>query len=148
MRAQIVQRLEGTGKDRRESREAENAEGVSQQGDHHELHLSGFDFLAEKLGGPPDHHSNEKNRKDCERNQVDQADAVATEHIIEHHLRDWDQPADRRQRIVHCVDRASRSGRCHCDEQTRLSGSEAQFLSFEIAPELRSGIALIGTNSG
>jgi hypothetical protein len=50
---------------------------------HHELHLSGFDFLAKKLGGSPDHHSNEKNRKDCERNLVDQADADATEHIIE-----------------------------------------------------------------
>ncbi len=97
MRPQIAQRLDGAGKDRRQSREAKNAERVSQHREHHQLHLPAFDFLAEKLGGSPDHHPNDKNRQDCERDQIDQADAIAAEHIVKHHLCDWHQPADRRQ---------------------------------------------------
>ena len=62
-------------------------------------------FLPEELRRAADHHAGDEDRDDDEDQHVDEADADAAEDVVEPHADHRHQPAERRQRVVHRVDR-------------------------------------------
>ena len=60
-------------------------------------------------------------------------------------MRQWDEAAHRRERIVHGIDRASGGGSGGGHKQRRASNTKAQFFALHIAARLRAAEALVCT---
>ena len=81
-----------------------------------EFHLPAFDLFAQILGGASHHQSADKDGQDRIQDYVHQANAFAAEYTVEHHMQKWNQPAQRRQGIMHIVDGSGGKGCSHRGE--------------------------------
>ncbi len=101
-----------------------------------ELHLLGLDLLAQELGRAADHHAGHEHRDDHEDQHVDEADAHAAEDVVEPHADQRHQASERRERVVHRVDRPIRRHRRRDRPERREAGAEADLLAFHRAGRL------------
>ena len=93
---------------RRHGRKAENDERQDQHRQHGELHLANLDLLAEELRRAADHQPGDE---DCEDREDDHAvepgaDA-ARQYLAKLDQQQRHKTSQRRQRGVHCIDRAA-----------------------------------------
>ena len=133
MRTRVVQRRDAVRRHRGPSREAEDEQRKDEDVEHRELHLARLDLLAQVLGGAPDHQAGDEHRQEHHHQHSVEAGADAAEdHLAELDVDERNQAAQRREAVVHRVDRAAgRVGR-HRGEQRRGSDAEARFLAFEV----------------
>ena len=115
--------------------------GWIKQGQHGQLHLAGFDLLAEILGRPPDHQSGQKHAHDQVDEQVDHAHPLAAENAVEPHAGQGRDAGQRIQAVVHAVDRAAGDGGRDGRIGRAGRGAETQLFPFEVAQLLVDGQA-------
>ena len=102
------------------------------------LHLVGLDLLAEVLGRAADHQPGDEHGDDGEHQHAVQAAADAAEDdLAQLHQPHRHQPAERRERVVHRVDRAVRRGGGRGRPQRGVRDAEADLLAFHVAAGLR-----------
>ena len=134
VRAGVVHAVERGLQHHRRGREAEHRQRVDQHREHRQLHFARFDLLAEIFRRAADHQPGDEHGddRDHEKTIEPRADAAwpdaAGEQVEQRH-----QAAERRQRIVHRVDRAGagRRRRRRVHRAQRLP--EANLLALEIA---------------
>ena len=120
----------------------EHHERRQQDRDRGHLHLERLDLLAEILGRAADHEPGDEHRDDREHDHAVEPRADAAEdHLAELHEPHRHQPAERRERVVHRVDRAVRRGGRRRRPQRRVGDAEARFLAFHVAAGLESARA-------
>ena len=109
---------------------------MDQQGQHGQLHLAGFDLLAQVLRRAADHQAGEEDADDQVDQQVDQADAHAAADAVEPHAGQRREAGQRVEAVVHAVDRAV--GRVRGQRGPGGAGrrAEAQFFAFQVAQRL------------
>ena len=126
----------------------EHHEAGHQERDRGHLHFIGLDLLAEVLGRPADHEAREEYRDDREHEHAVQAAADAAEHdLAELHQPDRHEPAERRERTVHRVDRAIRGRGRRRGPERGVRDAEARFLSFHVAAGLICRGSLVDAES-
>ena len=75
--------------------------------EHDELHLGGLDLLAQVLRRSPDHEAGDEHREDHEdQHPVEPDTDAARAHLAELHVHERRPAAERREAVVHRVDRA------------------------------------------
>ena len=81
-----------------------------EHGDHGPLHLARLDLLAEILRRAADHQPGDEDREhDEDEHPVKPGADAAEDDFAEHHVDQRHETAERRERVVHRVDRAARS---------------------------------------
>jgi len=100
---------------------------------HRELHLAPFNFLTGVLRRPPDHQTRDKDRQHRHHEHPIKTRADAAEDdLAELDVYQRHEAAERRERIVHGVDRAAGGVRRDGGKERRLEGSEPDLLAFQI----------------
>ena len=101
---------------------------------HHELDVVGLDLLAEILGRAADHQPGDEDREDHEHHHAVEARADAAEDDFARlHVEERDEPAERRERIVHGVDGAARGVGGDRGEERGAEDAEADLLALHVA---------------
>ena len=101
------------------------------------LHLVGLDLLAQVLGRAADHQPGHEHGDDRERQHAVEPGAdAAVDHLAELHQPHRDQPAERRERVVHGVDRAVGGGGGRGRPQRGEADAEARLLALHVAAGL------------
>ena len=125
------------------ARAAEDGQREDQDGEHRQLHLLGGDLLAEILRRSPDHQSGDEHRQDDEDQHAVEAGADAAEdHLAQHHVDHRHHAAQRREAVVHGVDRAVRGVGGRRRPQRRQNRAEADLLALHVAAgrQVRGGL--------
>ena len=134
VRALVEQALEPVRIDRGERRAAEDHQRQDRDGEHRQLHLAALDLLADIFGRAPDHQPGDEDRDDREQQEAVEARAdAADDDLAELDVEHRHQPADRREAVVHRVDRAARGVGGDGREQGRGGGAEAHLLALHVA---------------
>ena len=106
---------------------------MDQQREHGQLHLAGFDLLAQVLGRASDHQPGDEHADDQVQQQVDHAHALAAEDAVEPHAGQRRQAGQRIEAVVGAVDGAAGDRRGHGGERRAGGGAETQLLAFQVA---------------
>ena len=114
--------------------EAQDGQRQDQDGEHRHLDLLGLDLLAEILRRAADHQPGDEHGDDDEQQHAVEAGADAAEDdLAELHVDDRDHAAERREAVVHGVDRAAGGGRGDDREERRVGDAEADLLALHVA---------------
>ena len=93
-----------------------------------------LDLLAEIFRRAADHQPGDEDRDDDEQQHAVEAGADAAEDdLAELHVEQRHHAAERREAVMHGVDRAARGSRGDGGEQRRVGDAEADFLAFHVA---------------
>ena len=87
---------------------SENDEWMDEQGQRNQDDLLLFDPLAEEFGRPADHEARNKHRDQAVDQPIEEADALAAEHALQHHLPEHGDAGERGiavMRRIHCARR-------------------------------------------
>ena len=117
--------------------ERQDGQREDQHGEHRHLHVEGLDLLAEVFRRPADHQAGDEDGQDDEdEDAVEPGADAAEDHLAEQDVGERDEPAERRERVVHRVHRAAaRVGR-HGREQRRVRDAEPHLLALHVAAGL------------
>ena len=117
----------------------EHDERRDQDDERGHLHLVGLDLLAEVLRRAADHQAGDEHGDDREdEHAVEPRADAAEDHLAELHQQHRHQAAERRERVVHRVDRAVRGGGRRRRPERRVGDAEADLLAFHVAARLRA----------
>ena len=109
-------------------------EREDQHREHRHLHVVGLDLLAQVLGRPADHQAGDEHGEDDEDQHPVQARADAAEdHLAQHDVDERHHAAERREGVVHGVDRAATGVGRHGGEERRVGDAEPDLLAFHVA---------------
>ena len=106
---------------------------MSENRDGDQLHFPRLDLPAQELRRPSDHESAQEHAQDRVHQHIDETDAFAAEHDVQHHFGQGPKSAERSKRIVHIVDRSRRRCGRYRGEQRGLWDAEANLLAFHAA---------------
>ena len=98
-----------------------------------ELHLTALDLFAQVFRSTSDHQAADKHRQNGVHDHVHQADALAAEYYVKHHVQQRDHAAQGRQGIVHVVDSTGGKGGRGCGKHSGLSDAEPHLLALHAA---------------
>ena len=134
VRAVVVQAGLAPVAHRRPGRETENDEGENDERQQRHFHVVGLDFFAEIFRRAPDHQPGDEHGEDDENQHAVKSRADAAEnHLAGLDVEQRHQPAERREGVVHGIDRAAGGVGRHRGEQRGIENAEADFLAFHVA---------------
>ena len=134
VRALIAEARQRRGQHRGDGGEAEDGDRQDQQGQHGQLDLARLDLLAQKLRRAADHQTGDEHRQHGEHQQpVETRADAARQDLAKLDQEQRNHAAERRQRIVHGVDRAAGQAGGHRRIKGGHGHAEADFLAFHIA---------------
>ena len=121
----------------------EDDEREDEHVEHGHLHVVGFDLLAQVFGRAADHEAGDEDRQDHEDQHAVEAGADAAEDdFAEHDVDERNHAAERREAVVHAVDRAATGVGGDGGEERGLGDAEADFLAFHVAAGRGGGARL------
>ena len=134
MGTRVVQSREAGLRDDAESRPDQDREGQDQHGEHRELHFVSLDLLAEVLGRAPDHEPGDEHGEDDEKKHPVEPRAHAPEDdLAELDVQERNEAAERREGVVHRVDRAAGGIRRDRREKGGVDGPEPDLFAFHVS---------------
>src|SRR6266508_3876105 len=143
VRARVVPRGERALHQHRRRGEGQQHRGHGQDVEHDQLHLGRLDLLAEVLRSSTDHEPGEEHRQDHEDQQAVEPHAdTARAHLAQHDVADRDHPAQRREAVVHGVDRPVRRTSGGRGPQPGRGRPEADLLALHPAARMGRGVGL------
>ena len=123
---------------------AQHQDGRDQDRDRRHLHFVTLDFFAQIFRRASDHQAGNEDGQDGEHQHAVQAGAnAAKDDFTELHQQHRHRAAQRRERIVHGVDRAARRRSGNGREQGRRRDAKAGLLAFHVAASLKRAGGLV-----
>ena len=99
-----------------------------------DLDVVGLDLLAQVFGRPPDHQPGQEDGQDDEdEHPVEPGADAAEDDLAQLDVEQRDEPAQRRERIVHGVDRAAGGVGRDGGEERGIEDAEADLLALHVA---------------
>ncbi len=125
-------------------RAAEHHERRHEYHDCRHLHFERLDFLTEVFRRATDHEPGDEHRNQRKDQQsIEPAADAAEDDFSQLHQPHRQEPAERRERIVHGVDAAVGRGRRGRGPERGGDGAESHFLPFQVAAALQRGSLLV-----
>src|SRR3984957_2419732 len=133
MRPGIVHRRDRRRQHHADRGPAEIHQGQHQNGEHRHLDFACLDLLADIFGRASDHEAGDENREhDKQQHAVKTGADAADDDFTELHLDQGNHAAERREAVMHGIDRAAGCGRGDDREQARCDNAEADFLALHV----------------
>ena len=127
----------------------ERRDAEVQDREHRQLHLSALDLLAQVLGRAADHQPGDEHREDGEHQHAQDADADAAEDdLAERDVEHRHAAGQRREAVVHGVDRAGRGVGGDGGPQRGRADAEADLLALLLPPACVERGRLVGSGPG
>ena len=122
-----------SGRRHRQGGKGQNQQRMDDDSQCGQLHLAPLNLLAQIFGGTPYHQPADEHRQNSVKNHVHQTHALAAKDAVEHHVHKRHHAAQRRQCVMHVIDRTGGEGCSYRGKQRGLGDAEADLLAFHAA---------------
>src|SRR4030042_7205553 len=115
---------------------AKDTEDEYHQGEDADFYVIGFDLITQVLRSSADHESCEKNSQHHKhQHSIQTGPNPSKDHLTQLHVKQWAQPSERAERIMHRVHCSARSIGCDRSPQSGIEDRKTDFFSFHISGE-------------